>query len=66
MAKQFMLDQLKFKVMEENGKFLIKQRGLELQEILDRDIILTEAEYNSLSESGMLDDTKLYFVIEEE
>lgn len=60
-----MLDQLNLKIMKEN-KFLIKQRGLELQEILDRDVILTEDEYNALKESGNLDDTKLYFVIEEE
>lgn len=48
------------------SKFLIKQKGLELQEILDRDVILTEDEYNALKESGNLDDTKLYFVIEKE
>lgn len=60
-----MLDQLNLKIMKES-KFLIKQRGLELQEILDRDVILTEDEYNALKESGNLDDTKLYFVIEEE
>lgn len=65
MVKQFMLDQLNLKIMKES-KFLIKQKGLELQEILDRDVILTEDEYNALKESGNLDDTKLYFVIEEE
>lgn len=65
MVKRFMLDQLNLKIMKES-KFLIKQRGLELQEILDRDVILTEDEYNALKESGNLDDTKLYFVIEEE
>lgn len=65
MVRQFMLDQLNLKIMKES-KFLIKQRGLELQEILDRDVILTEDEYNALKESGNLDDTKLYFVIEEE
>jgi hypothetical protein len=48
------------------SKFLIKQKGLELQEILDRDVILTEKEYNALKESGNLDNKKLYFVIEEE
>ena len=60
-----MLDQLNLKIMKES-KFVIKQRGLELQKILDRDVILTEDEYNALKESGNLDDTKLYFVIEEE
>lgn len=65
MVRRFMLDQLNLKIMKES-KFLIKQRGLELQEILDRDVILTEDEYNALKESGNLDDTKLYFVIEEE
>lgn len=65
MVKQFMLDQLNLKIMKES-KFLIKQKGLELQEILDRDVILTEDEYNALKESGNLDDTKLYFVIEKE
>lgn len=65
MVKRFMLDRLNLKIMKES-KFLIKQKGLELQEILDRDVILTEDEYNALKESGNLDDTKLYFVIEEE
>lgn len=65
MVKQFMLDQLNLKIMKES-KFLIKQKGLELQEILDRDVILTEKEYNALKESGNLDNKKLYFVIEEE
>lgn len=65
MVKRFMLDQLNLKIMKES-KFLIKQKGLELQEILDRDVILTEDEYNALKESGNLDDTKLYFVIEKE
>lgn len=65
MVKRFMLDQLNLKIMKES-KFLIKQKGLELQEILDRDVILTEDEYNALKESGNIDDTKLYFVIEKE
>ena len=65
MVKRFMLDQLNLKIMKES-KFLIKQKGLELQEILDIDAILTEDEYNALKESGNLDDTKLYFVIEKE
>ena len=65
MVKRFMLDQLNLKIMKES-KFLIKQKGLELQEILDRDVILTEDEYNALKESGNLDNKKLYFVIEEE
>lgn len=65
MVKRFMLDQPNLKIMSE-GKFLIKQRGLELQEILDRDVILTDVEYEALKESGKLEDNKLYFVIEEE
>lgn len=46
-------------------KFLINQTGRELQEILDRDVFLTEEEFETLKESGQLDDNKLYFVIEE-
>jgi hypothetical protein len=47
-------------------KFLIKQKGPELQKILDRDVFLTDEEFDTLKKEGSLDSDKLYFVIEEE
>ena len=49
-----------------NNKFTLSQRGREVQEILDRDIFLSQEEYDNLVANNNLDETKVYFVYEEE
>lgn len=46
-------------------KFLLDQTGPLLQEILNRDVIITEEEYEALKVSGEIDEKKFYFVLEE-
>lgn len=48
-----------------NKKFLIEQSGPELQKILNRDVVLTEAEFEELKATGEVSEDKFYYIIEE-
>lgn len=47
-------------------KYVIEQKGIELQEILNRNVYLSEEEYEELKNNNLLDDKKVYFVFEED
>lgn len=46
------------------SKFLLKQKGIELQAILDREVFITSEEFEKLEETNSFEDGKVYFVIE--
>ena len=47
-------------------KYTLQQSGKEVQEILDRDEVLTEEEYDNLVSLGQIDEKKIYFIYEED
>lgn len=46
-------------------RFLLRQKGLELQAILDREVFLSQEEFDILEENDAFEVGKLYFVLEE-
>lgn len=48
-----------------NIKYTLKQKGKEVQEILDRNVFLTQEEYDYLVNNNEVDETKVYFIYEE-
>lgn len=57
---------LNLQIMSNNLKYTLTQKGIEVQEILNRDVFLSEEEYELLKLEGKLDDKKVYFIYEEE
>lgn len=46
-------------------RFLLKQKGLELQAILDMNVFITQEQFEELEKNDAFEIGKIYFVLEE-